>query len=853
MDKNLLEEILPLVQKPARYSGGEVGQVVKDKNTVDVRMAFCFPDKYEVGMSHLGIKILYGVLNSMDGVWCERVFAPDVDMEKMMREKGLHLYALESKDELSEFDFIGFTLQYELCYTNLLNMLDLAGLEVRADKRGDELKNIIIAGGPCACNPEPLADFVDIFSIGEGEEALPELMELYREAKKEGIGKREFLKRAVKLEGFYVPSFYDVDYNEDGTIKSISPKAGTSAPQTIRKRVIKDLDKVYYPDKFIVPFVETVHDRVALEVMRGCIRGCRFCQAGFIYRPLRQKSSATLNKNAKDLCSSTGYDEISLLSLSTSDYSDLNDLMGRLLNWSESKKIGLSLPSLRIDNFSEELLQKIARVRKSGLTFAPEAGTQRMRDVINKNITEEEIMSTCAIAFAGGYSSVKLYFMLGLPYETDEDIEGIAVLAQKIVDLYYSMPDKPKGRGVSVTISLASFVPKPFTPFEFEPQDTIEQIREKQALLRSKIKSKKITVNWHESKTSVLEGIFARADRRVGKLIETAWRKGCKFDSWDENFRYDLWEEAISETGIDKAFYANRKRDYGEIMPWEHIDHGASKEFFIRENVKASRGETTKNCREGCSGCGADKFVDGKCKMGGIVCAPEETFPDSTEEREEEKSDCRAVFRKEGDAKYISHLDLNRCFQRAIKRSGIPVWYTEGFNPHIYLMFSLPLSLGYESEYETVDFRITEKMDYEELKERLNGSLPEGIRIVSVARPVKKASEIASALYSVSIYCDDTEKVKAQLYQFIESPEIPVVKKGKGGEKTVDIKKYMEMKTVNCDSETVNFEIVLSAGTEQNINVGLFTDAFLKTCGVTAKSVSVKRKKIYDSEGNLFC
>ena len=611
MDIQKLETLLTRVQKPARYSGGETGCTIKDKSQTDVRFAFCFPDKYEVGMSHLGIKILYGVLNSLDYVWCERVFAPDTDMEELMRAEGLPLYALESKDELGAFDFIGFTLQYELCYTNMLNMLDLAGLPVRSDRRGDELKNIVIAGGPCTCNPEPIADFVDIFSIGEGEEALPELMALYREAKREGIGKREFLRRASRLDGFYVPSLYTPEYNENGTLAALIPEGDT--PSKITKRIIEDFENVFYPKEFVVPFTEAIHDRAVIEVMRGCIRGCRFCQAGFIYRPVREKSSEKLNQNARELCYSTGYEELSLCSLSTSDYTDIEPLLDKLLDWTNDDKVSLSLPSLRIDHFSKEVLDRVSLLKKNGLTFAPEAGTQRMRDVINKNITEEEILRTCRIAFEGGYTAVKLYFMIGLPGETLEDVAGIAELAQKVVDLYYSLPTKPKGRGVTVSASVSSFVPKPHTPFEFEPQDTPETLREKQKYLLSCVKSRKIQISWHMPAVSFLEGVFARGDRKICRVIESAWRMGCTFDAWDEHFKYDAWMKAFEENGVDPAFYANRTRPYDELMPWDHIFHGVDKSFLVRENERAKEALTTPNCRERCSGCGAAKLMGGHC------------------------------------------------------------------------------------------------------------------------------------------------------------------------------------------------------------------------------------------------
>ena len=604
------EEILTKVQKPSRYTGEELGCVVKDKAEVDVRFAFCFPDKYEIGMSHLGIKILYGVLNAMEGVWCERVFAPDLDMEAQMREHHLPLFGLESRDPIRDFDFIGFTLQYELSYSNVLNMLDLAGVPLRAaDRQG--MGQFVIMGGPCSYNSEPLADFADLISLGEGEEALPEVIQLYRACRAEGTTRQEFLRRAAQLPGIYVPSLYDVTYHDDGTIAAVTPNV-PEAPKTIRKRIIEDFDKVFYPDRFIVPFVDIVHDRAVLEVFRGCIRGCRFCQAGYIYRPVRQKSSGTLNRQAKALCENTGYDEIALSSLSTSDYPELGDLLDKLLGWTEEQKINLSLPSLRIDNFSEELLEKVKRVRKSGLTFAPEGGTQRIRDAINKNIDEQEIMDTCKIAFAGGYSSVKLYFMLGLPTETEEDVLGIASLSKRIVDLYYDMTRGQKGpKNINVTLSTACFVPKPFTPFQWEPQDDEQTLYHKQRLLAQAITTRKITYHYHANRTSFLEAVFARGDRRLGRVLEAAFRRGCKMDGWDECFLYDEWMEAFRECGIDPAFYANRRRSFDEVLPWDHIDIGIRKEFFIRENEKAHRSETTPNCREQCSGCGANHLLTG--------------------------------------------------------------------------------------------------------------------------------------------------------------------------------------------------------------------------------------------------
>ena len=610
MDTKTFEKLLLTVQKPGRYSGGEINSVIKDKEKVDVRFAFCFPDTYEIGMSHLGMKILYSQFNSREDIWCERVFAPWTDFEEVMRENDIPLFALESRDAIKDFDIIGFTMQYEMSYTNVLNMLDLAGLPLKSkDRHG--LSPLVVAGGPCVCNPEPIADFIDLFFLGEGEEVDLEVIDLYKKYKKNGGSKEDFLKEAAQIEGVYVPSLYNVDYNADGTIKSVTPI--DNAPKTVKKRIIKDMDNVFYPDKFVVPFIEIVHDRAVQEVFRGCIRGCRFCQAGFIYRPVREKSVDTVNRQAKCLCENTGYDEISLSSLSTSDYSGIEPLLNNLLEWTDDNHVSLALPSLRIDNFSDELLEKIKHIRKNGLTFAPEAGTQRLRDVINKNVTEEEILSTCKTAFQGGYTAVKLYFMLGLPTETDEDLKGIADLGQKIVNMYYDMPNKPKGKSVNVSISVSTFVPKPFTPFQFEPQITADEIRRRQEYLKSCITTKKISLSYHDSSTSFLEGAFARGDRRLGLVIEEAHKTGCKFDSWTECFDMGKWLTAFEKCGISPEFYANRGNSYEEILAWDHLDYAVSKEFLIRENKLAKGEKTTPNCREKCSACGANCYKVGVC------------------------------------------------------------------------------------------------------------------------------------------------------------------------------------------------------------------------------------------------
>lgn len=604
-----LKKILSQVQKPGRYCGGELNSVVKDKNKVDVRYAFCFPDTYEIGMSHLGMKILYSLKNAREDVWCERVFAPWIDMEQQMRENNILLYGLESGDPIKDFDFIGFTLQYELSFNNVLNMLDLAGVPIFAkDRQG--LAPIVMMGGPCACNPEPLCDFADLFVLGEGEEVNMELIDLYKIHKAKNSTRQEFLKEAAQIEGVYVPSLYDVKYNEDGTIKSVTALEG--APEKVKKRIIADMDSVHYPDKFVVPFIDIVHDRAMEEIFRGCIRGCRFCQAGFIYRPVREKSPDTISSQCRALCENTGYQEISLTSLSTSDYTKLSELLPKLIKWSDDEMISLSLPSLRVDNFSEELLEQTQKIRKTGLTFAPEAGTQRLRDAINKNVSEEEIVNTCMTAFNGGYSTFKLYFMMGLPTETYDDVAGIAQLAQRVVNLYYSNPNKPKGKGVTVTCSVAVFVPKPFTPFQWEPQDTMEVVIDKQKHLVSSITSRKINCNWHDAKISYLEAVLARGDRRQGQVIYDAWKHGCKFDGWDDQFKFDVWMESFARCEVDPAFYANRRRSFDEILPWDHLDYGISKSFLIREAKKAYEGKTTPHCRIQCAGCGANKLKGGR-------------------------------------------------------------------------------------------------------------------------------------------------------------------------------------------------------------------------------------------------
>ena len=605
------DEILLQIEKPARYVGREVNMVKKNPSDVDIRFAFCFPDVYEVGMSHLGLQILYYFLNRREDTYCERVFAPWVDMEAKMREEKIPLFALESQESIRNFDFVGFTLQYEMSYTNVLNMMDLAGIPLYRKDRTDS-DPIIICGGSCAYNPEPLADFVDIFYLGEGEVLYDDIMDLYKDFKKKGKTKQQFLEALLKFDGIYMPQFYDVDYNDDGTVKSIMPNH-KDARKVIKKVIVTDMDNVFFPEKQLVPLIEVVHDRVTLELFRGCIRGCRFCQAGFVYRPVREKKAETVLKGARRLVDTSGHEEISLTSLSTSDFTGFEQLACGLLDEFKDEKVNLSLPSLRIDNFSLDLMQKVQEVRKSSLTFAAEAGTQRLRDVINKNLTEENILNGCKMAFDGGWDKVKLYFMLGLPTETEEDLKGIAHLAEKIVEKYFEIPKEQRPRPVMVNASASCFVPKPFTPFQWDAQNTYEEFGEKAQIVKSEIKRRQVRFTYHNTMMSSMEGVFARGDRKLSALLYRAWQLGCRFDGWTEHFDFAKWQQAFADTGLSMAFYANRERSYDEVLPWDHISVGVTKKFLMNEREKAMRAETTPNCRQKCSGCGAASFGGGVC------------------------------------------------------------------------------------------------------------------------------------------------------------------------------------------------------------------------------------------------
>lgn len=609
------DEILLSIEKPARYIGNEVNMVVKDKDKVDIRFAMCFPDVYEIGMSHLGIQILYDMFNNWDDVYCERVYSPWTDLDKIMREKNIPLFAIESQDNIKDFDFLGITLQYEMCYTNVLQILDLSQIPLFAKDRTEE-HPIVIGGGPCVYNPEPIADFFDLFYIGEGETRYRELLDLYKENKKNGGSRLQFLEMAARVPGIYVPGFYDVTYNEDGTVNAITPN-NSNAPERVKKEIVLDLSDTYYPKKPLVPFIKVTQDRVVLEIQRGCIRGCRFCQAGEVYRPVRERSLDMLKETAAEMLKNTGHEEISLSSLSSSDYSELEGLVNYLIDEFKSKKVNISLPSLRIDAFSLDVMSKVQDVKKSSLTFAPEAGSQRMRNVINKGLTEDDILRGSMMAFRSGWNKVKLYFMLGLPTETVEDTEAIMELCERIAEEYYTIPKDERNGKVQITASTSFFIPKPFTPFQWAPMCTKEQFLEKARTVNAKMKTmlnkKSIKYNWHEADLSELEGLLARGDRRLSKTLLAVYKKGCIYDSWSECFNYDKWVEAINETSVDMDFYITRERSEDELFPWDVIDAGITKSFLLKEWHNAKEEKVTPNCKMQCSGCGAASFGGGIC------------------------------------------------------------------------------------------------------------------------------------------------------------------------------------------------------------------------------------------------
>ncbi len=855
--------ILKSVSKPGRYAGGEYGEVLKDKANIKARFAFCFPDTYEIGMSNLGVRLLYGALNQHPDIWCERVYDPWVDMQEEMRAHDLPLTALESGDPLTDFDFVAFTLQYEMSYTNVLNMLELAKIPLRSADRAEDAP-LIIGGGPCAYNPEPVADFFDLFNIGEGEDMLPAIVRLYISMKEAGAYTRAaFLHEAARtIPGVYVPSLYRVTYKADGTIEAYTP-IYDDIPTRVTKQIIGDLDRVYFPDKVVVPYIETVHDRIMLEVYRGCIRGCRFCQAGMIYRPVREKSAEVLNAQARKIFDTTGYEEISLSSLSISDYTELEPLCDKLLSWTDDNMVSLSLPSLRVDSFSKDLMKRIESVRSSSLTFAPEAGTQRLRDVINKNVREEDVLRAVQVAFDAKKNAVKLYFMNGLPTETLEDLDGIAALAEKVAEAYYQTPNRNRSRQVQVTISVSCFIPKPFTPFQWEAQDTMEMLAEKQAYLKTKITNRHVRYQHHDAKVSRIEAVLARGDRRLADTLELACREGFKFDAWDEYFDYDKWLSVMERTGIDPAFYANRALGEDEVLPWDIIDCGVSKEFFLRERKKAYAAATTPNCREACSACGANKLggvraVCPGCSKAGdakpVDLPTPEVLPDW--KKLEAPKTVRILFRKVGDLQYISHLDLQRTMARVLVRAKIPMWYTQGFNPHAKVIFGLPLSVGTESECEFIDLRIDRDITPAEVKARLNRELTQEMQILEAYEPTTKFQDIGWAKYEMSLkFAGANTETAERLQQFYTTSPVTMTKKTKSGDKEIDIVPMIkQIKVVAVGNDEIRISTILAAGGNEHLNPEMLIKAAKAHLGVlsgdpTAQSYTILRTHVYTADG----
>ncbi len=834
-----IKSFITKVQKPGRYVGGEAGSVYKNKSQIGMRMAFCFPDIYDIGMSNLGMRILCGVLNEMQDVWCERAFAPWPDMEAEMRSRNIPVYTHESGDSIRDFDLVAFTLQYELCYTTALNMLDMSKIPLRSRERDDSFP-IVLAGGPCAYNPEPMADFVDIFSIGEGEEALPQLAQLYLDMRQAGTyNKKAFLRAASHLEGFYVPSLYEVSYHEDGTILNMTPKF-PDVPRQVKKRIVKDVDQVYFPTDPVMPLVETVHDRITLEVFRGCIRGCRFCQAGFVTRPVREKTPDTLCAQAKKMAENTGYDEISMCSLSISDYSRVNTLCDNLLTWTDDARINLSLPSLRADSFTKELMEQISTVRSSTLTFAPEAGSQRLRDVINKNVTEEDILRAAGVAFSAGKNQVKLYFMNGLPYETLEDIEGIASLAKKVIESYYKTPGRSRGKQPKVTISVACFIPKPFTPFQWEGQNTAAQLEEKQKHLLACLQDRKIRYNYHDAKISWLEAVFARGNRRLSAALEAAVKRGMRLEAWEEFFDYEAWQQVFADTDIDPAFYANRTMGEEEILPWDVIDCGVSKHFLLHERHKAMEAAVTPSCKEQCSGCGANTLADPSlCRWCPGHKEGEAEHLSSLNRHASPKVDtgkrntrgagaavnpgerpvrtARICYAKGGAMTYVSHLDIQRTFSRALVKSGLPVYYTEGFNPIPKLTFASPLSVGASGEAEFAQFKLVQDMEDEQVLAALSAAMPFDIQIKEVYTPQTHFKQIAWAQNQIDFHVPVEKNVLAALEKRFAGPVV-VLKKTKSSEKETDIRPFIKDIQFEILSEGVRVIAVTRADSTNYLN-----------------------------------
>ena len=815
-------DILQKVTKPTRYTGGEFNSVLKDWDSVGCRMVLALPDVYEVGMSNLGLSILYGIMNRRGDTLCERVYAAWIDMEKEMRAKNIPLFSLESKHAVKDFEFLGFSLQYEMIFSNVLNMLDLAGINLHAAARSDD-EPFVIGGGPCVYNVEPMADFFDFFVIGEGEEILGEVVEKFIEWKNGGKvgGRRGFLKKLLNVQGIYVPSFYEPIYDGENFI---GLKVLEGAPKIIYKRVVKNMNEVATVEKLIVPFIDIVHNRAMLELFRGCSRGCRFCQAGMCYRPARERTVENLKETARRLIDVSGYDEMSLTSLSSADYSCLNRLVEELRADFKNEKVSFSLPSLRIDSFSIELADKMQSVRKSGLTFAPEAGTQRLRDVINKNVTEENLLEACGAAFEKGWKTIKLYFMMGLPTETDEDIAGIADLAQKVANLYRQIK---KRRDVKITVSVSCFVPKPFTPFQWYGQISLEEFMRRQKLLKSLITDKAITYNYHDAKLSVLEGAIARGDRRLCKVIETAWRNGAKFDGWSDLFKFDIWAAAFESCGVDMKYFSERTRNIYEPLAWDHTSPGVNKSFLISELEKSEIGKTTRDCRRtSCTGCGV-------CMNLGVNVIDYAKNSENISTEKNNKSllpnaSCllptkyRAQIRKGSEIAFLSHLEYMNVFMSALLRSKLPAAYSEGFNPHLKVSFATALGVGITSDCEYVDFELSQNIRSNEVMARLNSQLPKGSELVRIRKINGKVPALSAAIdfsrYEILVDADFETAVTAAK-KFNTAKEINFTRVTPKHTREIEIKKYI---AEPVKVSKVDGEILITFGTK------IFIDGTIK-------------------------